>query len=129
MQFFGTEFKTESLMKMGLDALREIEEVHVPRLYALDPHKLMRGIEDLSLLTHGQIILNASLARRASSQMLNFFRIDYPQIEPPEWHKFITVKLGDGQVRAGELPLNYWGDLKASYEAHNRDYTGVYQGK
>ena len=43
MQYFCSEFKTESLLKMGLDSLKEIEEVFVPRLYALDPHKLMRS--------------------------------------------------------------------------------------
>ena len=129
LQYFCSEFKTDLLLNMGLDALKEIEEVHVPRLYALDPHKLMRSIEDLSLLAHGQIILNASLARRASSQMLNFFRIDYPKIDPPEWQKYVTIKLENGKVGAGELPLKYWGDMKASYEAHNKDYTGVYQRK
>jgi succinate dehydrogenase/fumarate reductase flavoprotein subunit len=114
---------------MGLDSLKEIEEVFVPRLYALDPHKLMRSIEDLSLLTHGQIVLQASLARKASSQMLNFFRIDYPQVDPPEWNKFVTIKLENGKVKAGELSMDYWGDMKANYEARNKDYTGVYQGK
>jgi succinate dehydrogenase/fumarate reductase flavoprotein subunit len=129
MQYFCSEFKTDSLLKMGLDSLKEIEEVFVPRLFALDPHKLMRGIEDLSLLTHGQIILNASLARRASSRMLNFFRIDYPEIDPPEWGKFMTVRLENGQVKVGERPVDYYGDMKASYEARNRDYTGVYPRK
>jgi succinate dehydrogenase/fumarate reductase flavoprotein subunit len=127
MQYWCSGFKTELLLNMGLDALKEIEEVHVPRLYALDPHKLMRGIEDLSLLTHGQIILNASLARRASSRVLNFYRIDYPEIDPPEWNKFITVRLENNKVKTGELPLDYWGDMKANYEAHNRDYAGVYK--
>ena len=129
MQYFCTEFKTETLLKMGLDSLKEIEEVHVPRLYALDPHKLMRSIEDLSLLTHGQIIMNASLARRASSKALDFFRIDYPEIDPPEWNKFITVKMENGNVKTGEMPLNYWGDMKDNYEARNKDYAGVYQKK
>ena len=129
MQYFCTEYKTEHLLKMGLDALKEIEEVHVPRLYALDPHKLMRGIENLSLLTHGQIIINAALARKASSMMLNHFRIDYPKLDPPEWKKFLTIKMENGKVKAGELPMDYWGDMKANYEAHNKDYTGVYQGK
>jgi succinate dehydrogenase/fumarate reductase flavoprotein subunit len=114
---------------MGLDALKEIEEVFVPRLYALDPHKLMRSIEDLSLLNHGQIILNASLARKASSQALNFFRIDYPQVDPPEWNKFVTVKMQNGKVVAGERSMRYYGNMKANYEAHNKDYTGVYRGK
>lgn len=129
MQYFCSEYKTESLLKMGLDSLREIEEVFVPRLYALDPHKLMRSLEDLSLLIHGQIILNASLARQASSQFLNFFRIDYPKVDPPEWNKFVTVKLENGRVKRGELPLGYWGNMKANYEAYNKDYTGVYKGK
>ncbi len=129
MQYFCSEFKTESLLNMGLDTLKDIEENHVPRLYALDPHKLMRSLEDLSLLTHGQIVLNASLARRASSQTLNFFRIDYPEVDPPEWSKFVTIKLENGKVKAGELPMDYYGNLKENYEAHNKDYQGVYQGK
>ena len=129
LQYFGSEFKTEKMLNIGLDSLKEIEEVFVPRLYALDPHKLMRSIEDLSLLTHAQIIFHASLARKASSRVLNFYRIDYPEIDPVEWNKFVTVKLENNQVKAGSLPLNYWGDMKANYEAHNRDYTGVYKNK
>lgn len=129
LQFWCSEYKTESMMHIGLDSLKEIEEVFVPRLYALDPHKLMRSIEDLSLLTHAEIVLHASLARKASSDALFFFRIDYPDVDPPEWNKFLTVRLENNKVRTGALPLNYWGDLKANYEAHNRDYTGVYQGK
>jgi len=129
MQMFCSDYKTEKLLIMGLDALRDIQDVHVPRLYALDPHKLMRSIEDLSLLTYGQIVLNASLARKASSRVLNFFRIDYPQIDPPEWNKFVTIKLENNKVKAGALPLKYWGDMKANYEANNKDYAGVYKGK
>ncbi|MBN1692470.1 MAG: FAD-binding protein [Dehalococcoidales bacterium] len=129
MQYFCSEYKTEHLLKMGLDALKEIEEVFVPRLYVLDPHKLMRGIEDLSLLAHGQAIINASLARKASSRMLNFLRIDYPKVDPPDWHKFVTVQMENNKVKVGEMPLDYWGDMKANYEARNKDYAGVYQGK
>ncbi len=129
MQYFAAEFKTDVLLNMGLDALKEIQEVHVPRLYALDPHKLMRSIEDLSLLTYGEIVFNAALARKASSRVLNFFRVDYPEIDPPAWNKFVTIKLANGKVKAGELPIKYYGDMKANYEAHNKDYTGVYQRK
>jgi succinate dehydrogenase/fumarate reductase flavoprotein subunit len=129
MQYFCSEFKTESLLNMGLDALKEIEEVFVPRLYALDPHKLMRSIEDLSMLAHAQMVLNASLARKASSAPLNFRRIDYPDVDPTEWNKYLTIKLENGKVRSGELPLNFWGDMKSNYEAHNREYKGVYKGK
>lgn len=129
MQYYCSEFKTESLLNLGLETLKEIEEVFVPRLHALDPHKLMRGLEDLSMLTHAQIVLTASLARKASSAPLNFFRIDYPEVDPPEWNKYVTIKQENGNVKTGELPLNYWGDMKTNYEAHNRDYSGVYKRK
>ena len=129
LQYWCSEYKTEKMLHIGLDSLKEIQEVFVPRLYALDPHKLMRSIEDLSLLTHAQIIIHASLARQASSQALFFYRIDYPDLDPPQWNKFVTVKLENDKVKAGELPLNYWGNMKENYEARNRDYTGVYRGK
>jgi succinate dehydrogenase/fumarate reductase flavoprotein subunit len=129
MQMFCSDYKTERLFNIGLDALKEIETVHVPRLYAFDPHKLMRSIEDLSLLTYGEIVFHASLARKASSQVLNFYRMDYPEIDPSAWNKFITVKLDNGKVKTGELSTKYYGDMKANYEAHNKEYTGVYQGK
>lgn len=127
MQYFCSEFKTETLFNMALNSLIEIEEEWVPKLYALDPHKLLRSLEDLSILTYAQIILHASLARKASSRFLDFYRIDYPALDPPEWSKFITVRLENYEVKAGEVPLDYWGNLKKNYEAHNKDYTGVYK--
>jgi succinate dehydrogenase/fumarate reductase flavoprotein subunit len=129
MQYFAADYRNARLFNMGLETLKEIEDVFVPRLYALDPHKLMRSIEDLSLLAHGQMILHASLARKASSEPLNFFRTDYPQVDPPEWNKFVTIKQANGKVVAGELPMRYFGNMKANYETHNQDYLGVYRGK
>ena len=124
MQYFCSEYKNERLLTMGLDALEDIEKNWVPQLYALDPHKLLRSLEDLSILTFSQIILHASLARRASSSHLNFQRIDYPQMDPPEWNKWITLKMESGKLKIGELPIDYWGNLKENYEAHNKDYKG-----
>ncbi len=129
MQYYVSEFKTESLLNMGLDALNKIEKESVPQLLALDPHKLMRSLEDTSLLTYAQIIVQAMLARKASSIPLNFQRIDYPTLDPPEWQKFLTIKLENGKVKTGSLPLAFWGDMKKEYEARNKDYTGVYKGK
>ncbi len=127
MQYFCSEYRTEKLLNMGLDALKDIEENFVPKLYALDPHKLLRSLEDLNILAYAQAIINASLARKASSRFLDFHRIDYPELDPPEWNKFITIKLENNKVKAGEVPLGYAGNLKENYEARNRDYTGVYK--
>ena len=129
MQYFCSEYKTERLLNMGLDSLKHIEEEWVPQLYTLDPHKLMRSVEDLSLLTCAQFIIHSSLARKASSKILNFQRLDYPQLDPPEWNKFITIKMENNKVKIGEKPFGYYGDMKQNYEANNKDYTGVYEGK
>jgi succinate dehydrogenase/fumarate reductase flavoprotein subunit len=112
---------------MGIESLAEIQEKWVPNLYASDPHKLMCCLESLSAIECGQIVLQASLARKASCKQLDFHRIDYPQMDPPEWNKFLTIKLRDDKVKVGELPHGYFGDLKKNYEAQNRDYTGVWQ--
>jgi succinate dehydrogenase/fumarate reductase flavoprotein subunit len=129
MQYYVSEFKTENLLNMGLSALRKIENESVPLLFALDPHKLMRSLEDTSLLTYAQIIIQAMLARKASSMPLNFRRIDYPALDPPEWQKYLTIKQDNGKVKTGSMPLAFWGNMKQQYQAHNKDYTGVYQGK
>ena len=129
MQYYCSEFKTENLLNMGLGTLQKIEKESVPLLFALDPHKLMRSLEDISLLNYAQIIIHASLARKASSMPLNFRRIDYPAMDPPEWRKYITIKQENGKVKTGELPMAFWGHMKEQYEAHNKDYTGFYKGK
>jgi succinate dehydrogenase/fumarate reductase flavoprotein subunit len=129
MQFFCSEYKTESLLKMGLDTLNEIEENYVPRLFAHDPHKLMCSMESLSTLECARMIIQASLARKASSKFLTFDRIDYPQQNPPEWNKFLTLKMENNKVKIGERPHGFWGNMKENYEKYNKDYTGVYKGK
>jgi len=129
MQFYVSEFKTENLLKMGLGTLSKIEKESVPLLFAMDPHKLMRSLEDTSLLTYAQIIIQAMLKRKASSLPLNFRRIDYPELDPPEWNKYLTLALKDGKVKTGSLPQAFWGNMKKQYEAHNKEYAGVYKKK
>ena len=55
----------------------------------------------------------ACLARKASSTPLNFKRLDYPQLDPPEWDKFITIRQKGGKVIEGERALRWW--LKPPY--------------
>ena len=105
MQYFCSEYKTDHLLNLGLDSMNEIEQVYAPTFYAMDPHKLIRGLEDLNFITCAQAIFQASLARKASSRMLEFNRIDYPQIDPPEWNKFLTVKQENNKVKSRVSPL------------------------
>ncbi len=63
--------------------------------------------------------MEACRARKASSSRLNFKRLDYPQLDPPEWQKWLTLKLDEGQIKVGTLALDYFGDFQSNYAAHS----------
>ncbi len=122
MQNYCGDLKTKELMEIRLLSLQEIEEGEVQEAFAMNPHELMRTLEVFNILTNAELITQACMERKASSPSLGFKRLDYPEIEPPEWHKYITFKLEENQVKVGERPLDYYGSLEQNYEAHNREY-------
>jgi succinate dehydrogenase/fumarate reductase flavoprotein subunit len=122
MQNYCGDPKNEELLKIGLLWFKDIEENEVPRLFALDPHKLMRTLEVIDILTCSEMILHACLARKASSKFLGFTRYEYPEMDPPAWNKFITIKQEAKRIKIGELPIDFYGPLKENYESRNGDY-------
>ena len=82
----------------------------------------------LHMIEHAKVILQASLARKASSMVLGFSRIDYPVMDPPEWNKFSTIKLENDKIKIDYKPQKFWGNMKDQYEKYNPDYEGVYKG-
>jgi succinate dehydrogenase/fumarate reductase flavoprotein subunit len=108
MQDYCGEFKSDKLLTMGLKWLDSIRESEASKVYARNPHELKKVLECFSRLTSCEMIMHASLARKASSRALNFNRLDYPQVDPPEWKKFVTIKLENGEVKVGEMPMNFW---------------------
>jgi succinate dehydrogenase/fumarate reductase flavoprotein subunit len=108
MQDYCGEFKSEGTLRMGLQWIRSIRESEAPTAFARNPHELCRVLECYTHMTVGEIIMQSSLARKASSALLDFKRIDYPIVDPPEWHKIITIRVENGSLKVGELPLNYW---------------------
>jgi succinate dehydrogenase/fumarate reductase flavoprotein subunit len=124
MQNYCGDPKNDDLLKIGLIWLKDIENNIMPTLCATDPHKLGRTVDVMDLITCSQIIIQACQARKASSKFLDFNRLDFPQYDPPGWRKWITVKRENGAIKTGELPIDFWGPLKANYEAHNKGYEG-----
>jgi len=114
--------KDERLLNSGLVKLRAIRGSEALHLRPENPHELVRTLEVLNVLANAEIIIHACLARRASARYLLFERSDYPEMDPPAWRKFVTVRLQDGSVVEGERLLDYYGPLKESYESHNRAY-------
>ena len=70
------------------------------------------------------MIIQASMARKASNSSLDFKRLDYPQTDPPGWDKFNTLRMEEGEYQMGELPYNYWllppyaSTYEENYERH-----------
>ena len=108
MQDYCGEYKNKETLEMGLQWLQSIKESEASSVYVRNPHELARTLECLTRITIGEIIFNASLARKASSAVLNFSRLDYPEVDPPEWHKLVTLKQVNQEIKTGELPVNYW---------------------
>lgn len=122
MQNYCGGVKCEALLREGLDLLKSFETEIVPRLSASNPHELMRTHEVLDILTVAQIVLHASLERKASSKPLCFRRSDYPEVEKEEERHHIVIRQEDGAVCTREVPLDFFGELREEYEKRNGDY-------
>jgi len=122
MQNYCGAFKSEELLRTGLMMLRDLREREAARLAVRNPHELARALEVLNIMTNAELVMEACRARKASSRELDFARLDYPDVDPPEWAKFVTVKLGGDGVETGSLGLGYYGALAENYEKHNPDY-------
>jgi succinate dehydrogenase/fumarate reductase flavoprotein subunit len=127
MQDYCGEYKSEETLKTGLRWLNSIRESEASTLYARNPHELVRSLECLTHIAVGEIIMHASLARKASSSVLEFNRLDYPEMDPPEWNKLVTVRLENGDIKVGELPLNYWllPPNAPTYEENYKKHCGL----
>ncbi len=122
MQNYCGGVKCDALLKEGLDLLDGFEREMAPRLYAKNPHDLMRIHEVLDILTVAQIVLHASLARKSGSEPLCFMRSDYPQMDPACDRKHLVIRLENGKPEVREVPLDFFGDLEQEYERRNGDY-------
>ncbi len=114
--------KSAEVLAPGLAKLREMGRHEVLHLRPRNPLELTRTLEVLNILTNAELVIHACLAREASARYLLFERSDYPEMDPPNWHKFVTVRLEDRRVVEGELPLDYYGSLEKNYEAKNAGF-------
>ncbi len=113
MQDYCGKYKNEVTLSRGLDLLRQLRENEAASTYAANPHELGRTLECQSLITLGEMVMEASLRRKCSSLYLDFYRLDYPQMDPPEWEKLLPIRLENGNVKVRELPLDF--HLKAPH--------------
>jgi len=121
------EQKSKSVLEHALNMLQSVKEGEFEELYARNPHELVRVHECYTSMVLAEMVIRASLAREASNTFLNFSRYDFPEVNQPEWDKYITVKELDGKPVIGELPLRYF--LKGQYSGDWAENYHKYKAK
>lgn len=123
MQNYCSEPKNAELLALARTWLQDLEANESPRVAAGNPHQLMRVLEVQDILTCARMIVAACEARKASSEVLHFKRLDYPQMDPPEWHKWLVIRRDGEDVVTSDRPIDFWGDFESNYvprHAENR---------
>jgi succinate dehydrogenase/fumarate reductase flavoprotein subunit len=107
MQDYCGLHKNEITLNSGLRLLEELKRTELASAYASNPHELGRLLECVSLISVGELVMQASLLRRASSVYMDFYRLDYPEKDPDEWHKLLPIRKIDGSIESRELSCNH----------------------
>ena len=121
MQNYCSEIKNSETLALAEQWLQDLETNEAPRVCADNPHQLMRVLEVHDILTCAQMIVSACQARKASSTQLHFNRLDYPQLDPAEWHKWLVIRRSRGQVEISDRPIAFWGDLESNYRPRHAE--------
>jgi succinate dehydrogenase/fumarate reductase flavoprotein subunit len=126
MQDYCGRYKNERTLTRGLSLLNELKENEGATTYAANPHELGRTLECFSLITVGEMVMQASRLRKCSTAYLDFYRLDYPQMDPPEWEKHLPMRQEDGRVKSRELPLDFHlrPPYASSYEENYARHAG-----
>lgn len=125
MQDYCGEYRSKETLTLGLEWLKSIEESEYASIHARNPHELMRSLEVGVRLEVGRIMMHASLGRKASSEPLGFRRLDYPELDPPDWNKLVTVRLQGEEIVSRDLACDYpllppfSSDCEQNYRKHS----------
>lgn len=122
MQNYCGEVKCDALLQEGMDLLNRYMKNDVPQLHCENPHELMRTHEVLDILDVSNLILNACMLRKSSSEPLHFTRSDHADANPEQDRHFITIRREQGAVIRGDVPFDFYGNVEEEYVKRNADY-------
>lgn len=129
MKYHCGEIKSDALLKLGLIQLQEYEDNIVPNTFAYNPHELTRLLEVFNILTVSKIIINACLARKASSKPLCFLRSDDSGSAEDESGILYVLRQENNATVVRKLAADFFGDLKGNYGKFNSEYIHEKQNK
>jgi succinate dehydrogenase/fumarate reductase flavoprotein subunit len=124
MRDYCGRFKNEVTLNLGLRLLNELKTTELASAYASNPHELGRLLECHTLISTGELVFKASLARKASHAGMDFIRLDYPQMDPPEWNHLLPIRQVNNKAVTRDVELDFHlqspnaGSLQENYKKH-----------
>ena len=95
-------FKTEGMMREGLEALGKLRREHLPLVKGGNPHEVMRCLEVRNIFDVVELHIRASMMRTESripgTGLMNHVRLDYPDTDEG-WEKWIVARREGGEMR------------------------------
>ena len=127
MQDYSGQYRSKETLEIALRLLGELRESEASTVCAGNPHELVRALECQMIITAGEMVVHASLVRKASSGVLNFHRLDFPAQDPSEWQKLLPIRLKEGGIAVREIAQNYHllPPFALSYEENYRLHCGM----
>jgi succinate dehydrogenase/fumarate reductase flavoprotein subunit len=125
MRDYCGRYKNEVTLNLGLRLLDELKKTELASAYASNPHELGRLLECRSLISVGELVMKASLARKASMSNMDFIRLDYPQMDPPEWNHLLPIRQENDKPVTRDVSLDFHlkspnaGSLEENYAKHS----------
>jgi adenylylsulfate reductase subunit A len=76
------------------------------RLAAANPHELMRCLETENLVTVGEMMVKAALARKESRFVPYHYRVDYPETDNKNWAGQIVLRRHNHEIETEFVPMD-----------------------
>lgn len=109
-------------LKLALETLAALA-VREPELIADDLHGVMRVREAKNIRLNTEIMATAALAREETRTRSSHRRMDFPESDDVNWHRFVVVeKGGDGMPSVRSLDSSL--PLSATFERNTRSIAG-----
>lgn len=117
MQNYCGGVKCDDLLRQGLAAIHGLQK-ECEHITCRNPHELVRAHEVEDILTVSELILEASLRRKASCEPLFFRRSDSDEKRREQENCYIALRRRGDTVVQREVPLRFYGDLETNYQKH-----------
>jgi succinate dehydrogenase/fumarate reductase flavoprotein subunit len=95
--YAGITVRSETLLKAGLNYLRDLNVKVLTTLMAEDSHTLMRSLETMDLIECGETIFLTALERKETRGL--HIRSDFPFTNPLLQDRFLTIRQEKGKVQ------------------------------